>query len=385
MKSSKTVIRKSIRLVMVVAALATTISCSKEEKEAPLPTYVTDILNIAPSPANFSSQKTPSFLNKAEVASTDNTPSNNPITNEGARLGRVLFYDTKLSRNNTISCASCHQQAFGFSDPLTLSNGFEGGKTGRNSMGLANAAFYENGKFFWDERASSLEEQALMPIQDETEMGMTLQELEIKLQNEEYYKYLFAQAYGDSIVTSERIAKSIAQFIRSMVSYQSKFDKALAKHNGELTAETTLSGLSALENIGMSVFISEEKGNCASCHIPPTFSAPEATNIGLDVVYEDKGVGKTTGREEDIGKFKVPSLKNVALTAPYMHDGRFETLEQVVEHYQTEVKPQPFPDDRLKIRLHLSEEEVQGLVAFMNTLTDESLITDKKFSDPFYR
>ena len=162
------------------------------------------------------------------VAAADNTPATNAITDAGATLGRVLFYDKRLSINNTTSCASCHQQARGFGDANKLSNGFAGGKTGRHSMGLTNARFYQNGRFFWDERAATLEDQVLQPIQNEVEMGMTLAQLTPKLAATDFYPTLFKAAFGTTDVTSDRISKALAQFVRSLTSFQSKYDVALA-------------------------------------------------------------------------------------------------------------------------------------------------------------
>jgi len=178
-------------------------------------------------PAHYTTNGFPAQFN-FQYAPTeyDNTPADNVTTDAGATLGRVLFYDKKLSGNGTIACASCHQQEHGFSDPEILSEGFEGGRTGRHSMGLANARFYAGGKFFWDERAATLEEQVLMPFQDEVEMGLTLTELEQIVNNQAYYPPLFQDAFGDEAISSDRISKALAQFIRSMVSTTSKYDQA---------------------------------------------------------------------------------------------------------------------------------------------------------------
>ena len=197
----------------------------------------------------------PNFFLDTDLQEEDNTPGNNPITNIGATLGRVLFYDVRLSVNNSVSCASCHVQANGFSDPNRLSIGFEGEFTGRNSMGLANARFYETGSFFWDERATTLEDQVLQPIQDAVEMGLTLDELESRLSQEDYYKVLFRLAFGDETITSERTALALAQFVRAMVSYQSKFDTGMAQINDP---NTNFPNFSASENRGKQLFFSNK-------------------------------------------------------------------------------------------------------------------------------
>lgn len=345
-----------------------------------------DILTLPSTPFNYANIDLPNYFNDRQLTEEDNTPASNPITDNGATLGRVLFYDTKLSANNTISCASCHVQSNGFADPNQFSTGFEGGLTGRNSMGLSNAKYYENGAFFWDERASSLEEQTLMPIQDHVEMGMTLAELETKLQGEEYYQYLFEQAFGDNAVTSERIARAMSQFIRAMVSYESKYDVGLAANNGNDNGN--FSNFSELENLGKNLFMSR-RTNCSRCHITDVFVGDQARNNGLDATTTDAGLGAVTGDTRDDGKFKTNSLRNIELTAPYMHDGRFATLEEVVEHYNSGVQNHPNLDNRLRQRgggvrrLNLSQQEKTALVEFLKTLTDNEFTSDVKFSDPF--
>ncbi|MEP3381122.1 MAG: cytochrome c peroxidase, partial [Maribacter dokdonensis] len=329
------------------------------------------ILALPDSPFNYANILLPDFFLDNDVRNEDNTPNNNEITDNGATLGRVLFYDTNLSRNNTIFCASCHIQEHGFSDPTALSTGFDGELTSRNSMGLANARFYENGRFFWDERAASLEEQTLVPIQDLVEMGLTLPELEAKLSVVDYYEALFTNAFGDDNVTSERIALALSQFIRSMVSYESKFDEGLAQVND---IDDNFPNLTNSENRGKQLFMSNQT-RCFDCHTTNVFVGDAARNNGLDATITDPGVGGITGNNNDLGEFKVPSLRNIALTGPYMHDGRFETLEEVIEHYNSGVQNNPNLDNRLTQgnnvrRLNLSDNDKQALVDFLHTLTD---------------
>lgn len=334
-------------------------------------------------------QAVPPYFTNGATNDTDNTPDNNRIMNTTATLGRVLFYDKNLSANNTIACASCHFQDRGFSDPAQFSTGFAGGLTGRQSMSLANARYYENGRFFWDERAASLEDQVLMPIQDHVEMGMTLDTLVAKLQAEEYYNILFTEAFGSNEVSSERISLALAQFVRAMVSYQSKYDQGLAMINGGNANQ--LPNFTTLENLGLRIFTDPQLGGCAGCHSTPLQIGIEAQNNGLDLNTVDEGLGAVTGNARDDGKFKVPSLRNIGVTAPYMHDGRFATLLEVVEHYNSGVQAHPNLDPRLRggpgnpqpRRLNLSDEDQQALVAFLNTLTDEAFLTDEKFSNPF--
>ena len=357
---------------------------SEEIKETEEAAVLDQFLTIPDQAENYADPDLPAFFNNLPNTEQDNTPNNNPVTDWGATLGRVLFYDVNLSANNTISCASCHIQEAGFSDNVTLSEGFDGGQTGRNSMGLSNSRFYENGHFFWDERAGTLEEQVLMPIQDAVEMGLTLDELVTKVEAQPYYPILFNQVYGDKEVTSNRIALVLSQFVRSIVSYQSKYDEGRAQVN---RPEDDFPNFTDLENLGKRVFFSRET-DCSACHTSDLFVGDEARNNGLDEILTDLGLGEVTGRNQDNGKFKTGSLRNIELTAPYMHDGRFETLEEVVEHYNSGVKDSPNLDNRLQrnnrpVRMNLTTQEKAGLVAFMKTLTDNELLSDEKFSNPF--
>lgn len=330
----------------------------------------------------------------------DNTPSNNQITNEGATLGRVLFYDRKLSANGTISCASCHRPEFGFSDPSIKSTGFAGGSTRRHSMSLANSVFYETGKFFWDERANTLEDQVLMPFQDETEMGLTLEELVQIVGDQNYYPALFSDAFGSEEITSDKISLALAQFIRSMVSTSSRYDQARAAVNDPFEP---FPDFTAEENRGKTLFFTpvNDAPPCVSCHSTEAFinaplpagappNATQAMNNGLDLVLtDDLGVAEVSGLEIDEGKFKVGSLKNIAVTAPYMHDGRFATLEEVINHYSEGIQSHPNLNGRLQdvfgqaIQYNFTEQEKEELITFLNTLTDEEMLSDEKFSNPF--
>lgn len=309
------------------------------------------------------------------IIATDNTPPANPVTNAGATLGRVLFYDRRLSANDTVACASCHQQANGFSDPARLSMGFKGGQTGRHAMGLANARYYNRGRFFWDERAATLEDQVLTPIQDGTEMGMTLTALETKLAATDFYPALFRDAFGTTQVTSQRISSALAQFVRSMSSYRSRYDQAFV--NGV----PNFAALTAQEQRGRQIYTGA--GRCDGCHGTDAHVSGNVFNNGLDATVTDAGAGG--------GRFKAPSLRNIAARAPYMHDGRFATLREVVEHYDNGVQANPNlapaltdPNGGAR-RLNLTEADKQALIAFLATLTDNALLTDPKFSDPFPR
>lgn len=311
----------------------------------------------------------------------DNTPAGNPITNAGATLGRVLFYDRKLSRNNLVACASCHQQARGFSDPERLSIGFEGGSTGRHSMGLTNARYYARGRYFWDERAATLEAQVLQPIQDQVEMGMSLAELIPKLQATEYYPPLFQAAFGSSEVTADGIARALAQFVRAMVSYQSKYDSGFVNGQQNFQAVFTASELRGLQLFGPGQQGAGRTVRCDRCHGSNAFIAVALQNTGLDATVTDAGAG--------LGRFKTPSLRNVAVRERFMHDGRFTTLEQVVEFYNSGVQDNPNLSQLLRnqdgtvTRLNLTAQEKADLIAFLQTLTDRNFLTDPRFADPF--
>ncbi|MEN0067146.1 MAG: cytochrome c peroxidase [Myxococcota bacterium] len=356
------------------------------------PAAVTDVLDL-PSPAYDYSVTWPAHFSAQVVAAFDNTPADNPTTDLGVTLGRVLFYDVNLSSNRTVACASCHLQSEGFSDPNAFSEGFEGGLTGRNSMGLANSMLYDNEAAFWDERAESFEVQVLLPIQDAVEMGLTLGELVDRVEALEYYPRLFADAFGDDAVTTDRISRALAQFVRSIVSYSTPFDQGFAQ-TGDV--DDDFPNLTAEENLGKRLFFSR-RGNCAICHAAnqgggrnndAIFFMDQARNNGLDATTTDPGLGEVTGNPQDHGKFKSPSLRNIALTGPYMHDGRLETLAEVIEHYDNGVQDHPNLDGRLRDggepqRLNLTNNEKAALVAFLETLTDDSLLVDPRFSDPF--
>lgn len=340
-------------------------------------------LDLPTEPFAYANPDLPNHFLTREVRQADNG-DNAPVTDWGATLGRALFYDKSLSQNRTISCASCHQQEAAFSDPLALSIGFEGGETGRNSMGLSNARWYASGHFFWDERAESLEDQVLMPIQDGVEMGLSLDELVERLEAVAGYDVLFEQAFGTPDITTTRISDALSQFVRCIISYQSPYDEGRARVND---SRDPFPNFTQQENLGKALFMG--RAGCDRCHETDLFILDQARNIGLDATTTDPGLAGSTGDPDDEGKFKVPSLRNVALTAPFMHDGRFETLAQVINHYDRGVQPHPNLDRRLERngrpqRLGLSPAERQALVAFLETLTDPELITDEKFSDPFF-
>jgi cytochrome c peroxidase len=306
------------------------------------------------------------------VLFSDNAASDNRITNAGATLGRVLFYDVRLSRDDRIACASCHRQAFGFGDTMRFSRGHDGRPLARRTMPLANARFNARGRFFWDERAASLEDQVLQPILDSAEMGLA-RGLERKLAATSFYPALFTAAFGSPNVTQERIAAALAQFVRSLVSARSRLDAVYA--TGTAPDSTVMT---ALEREGLGLFTT---AGCINCHRTMAFFADKASNNGLDAVPTDTGAGGA--------RFKPASLRNVAVRPPYMHDGRFTTLRQVVEFYDHGVQDSPALDPRLRTatgaprRLNLSVHQIDALVAFMESLTDSAFLGDERLSDPF--
>ncbi|MCB0640826.1 MAG: cytochrome-c peroxidase, partial [Phaeodactylibacter sp.] len=231
-------------------------------------------LQLPETPFNYANIQLPPFFNIPGTPNPDNTPANNQISDWGATLGRALFYDPNLSANNAVACASCHHQENALADPFVLSAGFEGGHTGRHSMSLTNSRYYPRGQFFWDERAATLEDQTLMPIQDAVEMGTKLEDLEQKLALIPYYPDLFERAFGSPEISSELIARALAQFIRSMVSFSSKYDEGFTQLTPPQNPATTdFPNFTELENLGKQVFFDVNRGNCAVCHGTQHFMA----------------------------------------------------------------------------------------------------------------
>lgn len=313
-------------------------------------------------------------------------PEDNPLTDEGIALGRNLFYDPILSSDSTLSCGTCHNPRLSFTDGQATSLGVLGLRGRRSSMSLANLAFNANG-FFWDGRSATLEEQALLPIEDHLEMNETWENVEEKLRRHPQYPALFRKAFGierKSEITRELAAKAIAQFERTLVSYNSRFDKIVWEQQGWPTDS---------EQRGRDLFFVEFAGNtqdhpgCSHCHGSALFTENRYFNNGISDVdglegFPDKGLGEVTGNIYDNGKFRAPSLRNIELTAPYMHDGRFNTLEEVLGHYASgghgvineDANIQPFT---------LTEQDKQDLIAFLKMLTDTTFVNKPEFQNPF--
>lgn len=315
-------------------------------------------------------------------------PDNNPTTEEGVYLGRMLFYETALSANNLVSCATCHQQQLAFTDGKRLSTGFDGTLQPRNTMTLANLLWVRN--FFWDGRANGLEKQAEIPLTSEHEMGHSLEVAAEKLRTKSVYASRFRDAFGSDSVSKERILKALAQFERTLVSANSRYDKYLLGQYQPTASE--------LNGIALFYTIPNPAKNirgaaCGHCHSGPKTFVEIFHNNGLDSLTTDPGREKITGQGYDRGRFRVVTLRNIALTAPYMHDGRFNTLEEVITHYNQQIRQSNtlsiFLQNNLNAvngkSLDLTKQEKKDLVAFLHMLTDSSFISDKRFSNPFLK
>ncbi len=292
----------------------------------------------------------------------------NPLTKEGFILGRKLFYETKLSRDNTISCGSCHQQFSAFAHlDHPLSHGIDGLFGTRNAPPLYNLNWQT--AFMWDGGINHIEVQPLAPITNPVEMDENMVNVVNKLQSDASYRELFRNAFGDETVNSQRIFKAITQFQGMLVSYNSKYDKF---SRGEISLTTN-------EADGLNLF----QQKCATCHTPPLFTNFGYMNNGLDSIFSDAGRATITLLPSDSGKFKVPSLRNVELSRPYMHDGRFETLDEVLNHYISGVKNSSTINSEVVGGIPLTAQEKQDIILFLKTLTDTKFITDRRFADPF--
>jgi cytochrome c peroxidase len=295
--------------------------------------------------------------------------SNNPLTKEGIELGRHLFYDGLLSKDGNFPCASCHQQFASFSTfDHDLSHGFNNAFTTRNAQSLANLAWQS--EFHHDGGINNLEVQPLAPITAPNEMGETIDGVVNKLRQEEKYKRMFKEAFGDEGINSQRLLKALSQFMVTMVSANSKYDQVKAGK----------ASFTATEQSGYQIF----QAKCATCHAEPLFTDNSYRNNGLALNdwLKDFGRMRITNNRADSLKFKVPSLRNVDVTGPYTHDGRLYYLRQMIEHYRTGIQQSPTLDPLLSNRIALTNTEVDQLIAFLKTLTDETFLKDSRFSQP---
>ena len=354
----------------------------------------------SPLPVHFADASAPG----GAATRQDNTPATNRTTDAGAALGRVLFYDRRLSVNDRVSCASCHQQQFAFGDTARLSRGFAGGSTGRHSMGLQNARFYQRGRFFWDERAATLEAQVTTPIQDHAEMGFSgqngrpnLAALLTKLGSIAFYQELFTLAYGSSAVTEPRIQQALAAFIRSIQSFDSKYDLGRAQVANDAA---NFPNFTTQENLGKQLFLTPPVfdgtgtringgAGCQGCHQAPEFDIdPNSRNNGI-IRPLSQGAG------QELSITRSPTLRDVVnatggSNGPFMHSGVFTSLQNVVGHYNNipaqagnnNLDPRLIPGGNVQ-KLNLSGAEVNAIVAFIQTLSGKDVYTNEKWGSPF--
>jgi cytochrome c peroxidase len=303
-------------------------------------------------------------------------PANNPLTEQGVLLGRHLFWDTRLSGDNTMACAHCHLPELGFSDSAKFSIGIQGLPGTRQSMPLQNLAYANN--YFWDGRSITLEEQVLLPVEDPIEMHANWPNVISKLKEDERYIKLFYEAFGVTKIDSVYAAKALAQFLRTMVSGNSKYDKVI---RGEAI-------FTPQESSGFDSFNSLNGGDCFHCHGSTLTTDHSFKNNGLDALPLDSGRGKVTGLPTDNFTFKVPTLRNLIYTAPYMHDGRFQTLDQVINFYSIQINHtspniSPLIEFAAQGGVQLDPQERFALKAFLLTFTDEEFINNPKFRNPW--
>ena len=313
-------------------------------------------------------------------------PTDNVLTVEGVKLGRMLFYEKMLSKDGSQSCASCHRQEHAFSDTARFSIGVEELPGKRQAMAVFNMA-WNNNEFFWDGRAHLLRDQAILPIQDELEMNETLENVLTKLGDSKEYTDQFTRVYGDDEITVDKMAKAMEQFMLSIVSYESKFDQSKA---GQVELSESEERGRVLFETEYNPFFPEFSGaDCQHCHGGANFENDLYMKNGLDDEADIVDIGReaATDKPMDRARFKVPTLRNIELTAPYMHDGRFSTLEELIDHYNEGIHPSNTLDQALMVTmekgLFLDDQDKVDLINFLKTLTDQSMITDERYSDPF--
>lgn len=351
---------------------------------SPLEIEEDDLTDIAYDPRSFSIE-TPFGYPQMEI------PDDNPLTYEGIELGRRLFFDPILSRDSTVSCASCHRPELAFTDGRPISVGVDGTLGKRSAMSLVDIGYVTNG-LFWDGRAKTLEDQALLPVEDPLEMHALWPDIEIRLRNHKDYTKYFRKAFG--ITKVEEIdkllaVKAIAQFERTIINKGgSRYDRLMLQTgNGFATEE---------EENGRIMYFFEASGfgglglvdaECGHCHSGIRMTGDEYLNNGVQPAigpldFKDLGLGGVSSRDRDMGRFRVPTLRNIAVTGPYMHDGRFSTLEEVIEHYNSGGHTS-FGKDALLIPLGMSEQNKKDLLAFLHALTDESTLNAPEYQNPF--
>ena len=399
------------KIIVVFVLSILVYACKKKSEEIPNAAVGVNSGPILPSePYNYLANP---------ILAANNFNFDIVLTNNTITLGRVLFYDKALSFNNSISCGTCHFQDKGFADNVRFHKGVFGNTLKRNTMAISG-----NGTaMFWDGRSDNMKDLVLRPVANHDEMVQDPNVLVNKIQQINYYKDLFRKAYASDTIDLEKIENALTAFCVSIIPNNSRFDQGVSAFNnnnqgifGDNTI--TLINLSAKENKGLNLFFG--KARCFQCHEPSSGSGTYGANpslpiggpfanIGLDLDYADNGVGNINNTTAQNGSFKIPNLKNVALTAPYMHDGRFNTLEEVVEHYNSGIKANTYLSPFLyqkeitqsellliiqqnitprlgtnqSVKLGLNNEEKADLVAFLKTFTDDELRKDVKFSNPF--
>ena len=361
--------------------------CRKDEPSPPAPEPAEVIAPLLPQEVfGYSEQSFPqSWLTDPALQLFGGFSGDFEITDGGATLGRVLFYDGQLSLDGTVSCATCHIQSRAFSDETPHSVGVSGNPTKRNAMALTNLQYQR--RLFWDLRTVGLENQVLQPIEHPDEMGMDLELVTEKLKTIPYYPALFEGAFGSDSISLDRVSSALVQFLLSIRSYSSRFDAGLA---------TDFANFTTSELIGKEIFFNGQT-RCNQCHSGKNLFSTQPFINGLELDYQaagDAGIRDLSGSVSDDGRFKTVSLRNVGLTAPYMHDGRFASLREVVDFYSDDIQAHPYLDERLgptgsgpagqtPYVLNLSEEERQGLVDFLETFNDTLMTTAWWLSDPF--
>ena len=385
--------------MLLVAWSAFSTGCKKNSDTTDRYAAIKETFGTRIDPNNlavYANQGKPAYINK------DNTAGNG-ITDAKATLGRVLFYDKRLSIDNTVSCGSCHNQRFAFGDTAAASMGVQNGRTNRHSMRLVNARYSDEVRFFWDERAATLEQQTTQPIQDHAEMGFSgrngrpdMSALLAKLSEVGYYRELFQFVYGDMSMTETRLQECLSQFVRSIQSFDSRYDAGRAQTAIE---QQPFPNFTPQENTGKNLFLLPPQFNgtgvrvggglgCAGCHAPPEFAiTPGSGNNGV--------IGILNGNGIEINNTRSPSLRDVAgpngqPNGPMMHNAVFRTLQSVIEHYgritlapgNTRLDPRLRPNGSVQ-QLNLNQTEVEAVAAFLRALTGNAVYTSEKWSDPF--
>ncbi len=364
------------RFVTIISLLVSilVLSCQKDENPVPVES---DLTSIPYNPISYTPQIPSTFPGMVQ-------PEDNKMTVDGIELGRKLFYDPILSVDSTLSCSSCHNQSANFTDNLDFSFGVNQARTLRSSMSLVDIGYHQDG-LFWDGRSATIEELSLLPIIDPLEMQNTWEKVESDLRSHPKYPADFRKAFGitqRADINRDLATKAIAQFLRSMVSSgNAKFDRFF---RGEI-------GMTEQEIDGYLMFFDLRPGElpdaeCGHCHAAPLFTTNEFFNNGITESpdfngFPDKGRGAITGDPTDNGKFKVPSLRNIVLSPPYMHDGRFQTLEEVIDHYNSGGKFSPNKHP-LIAPLGMNEYQKEAILAFLHTLTDTTFLQNPAYSDP---